>query len=266
MNCGGQFHKNGRRSCPAYRNVCYKCGKVNHYAQVCLSQPQGGSTGANQQPQQQQQRGQGRQQKQHKTRQRMKQGQNAPNVCQLGTPQPMSDSSSDDGYVFTVHTTKQTPRVDVKVCGVDMKLLVDTGSSVNVLDAVSYDQIKSAAPLKLTKAKLDHYGTDQALPIRGEISALIESKSKLATATFYVSEVDHTPLLTYETAKELGLIRITLSAVHTNSRSNGSSVNSDSAATLTAENIYESYPKLFSAIGELRDSQVHLHSTRASLQ
>ena len=36
--CGQQpFHKNGRSGCPAQGKNCSKCGKLNHFAKVCLS-------------------------------------------------------------------------------------------------------------------------------------------------------------------------------------------------------------------------------------
>ena len=35
--CGRPWHQNGRRQCPANGQKCNKCGKLNHFAAVCLS-------------------------------------------------------------------------------------------------------------------------------------------------------------------------------------------------------------------------------------
>ena len=55
-------------------------------------------------------------------------------------------------------------------------------------------------------------------------------------------------LLNYDTARELGLIKITLSAVST-----------EPASCMTARKIYEEYPDLFTGGGKLKNCQVKLH-------
>ena len=33
--CGGKVHDGGRKNCPAYEQVCRRCGKIGHYSLVC---------------------------------------------------------------------------------------------------------------------------------------------------------------------------------------------------------------------------------------
>ena len=75
----------------------------------------------------------------------------------------------------------------------------------------------------------------------------VECKAKITVAKFYVAKDGKTPLLSYETAKELGLIRITVAAI---------SADDD---TLTADQITKEYPKLFQGLGKLRHRQVKIH-------
>ena len=35
--CGSRIHKEGRRQCPAYKQVCMSCQKFGHFARVCRS-------------------------------------------------------------------------------------------------------------------------------------------------------------------------------------------------------------------------------------
>ena len=65
-------------------------------------------------------------------------------------------------------------------------------------------------------------------------------------AKFYVMKGDSCTLLGYNTAKELGLIKVV------------NSVSSPSSSTV-ADELLETYPELFQGIGKLRDFQVKLH-------
>ena len=151
-----------------------------------------------------------------------------------------------------MNSNKPAPRTEVKLADVPIKMIVDTGASVNILNSRTYDHIKTAIPLKPTATKVYPYGTDKPLPLLGETTMPVESKAKITVAKFYVAKDGKTPLLSYETAKELGLIRIMVAVI---------SADDD---TLTAEQITKEYPKLFQGLRKLCHWQVRYTSTLVS--
>ena len=173
-NCGGLCpHKNGRTSCPAYGTVRFKCGKTNNYAQYSLSTASQGRADGNkaeQQPQQQEQlwRQQLNDVASNAKANKKNLKRNRKHINHVS--EDGSESSSDDSYVFNASINKrQTPRATVKVCDVPINQLIDSGSSVNILDPVSYQKIAPAVPLQLTNTKVYPHGTGQTVPIRGLI-------------------------------------------------------------------------------------------------
>ena len=85
-----------------------------------------------------------------------------------------------------MNSNKGAPRTEVKIADIPIKMIVDTGASVNILDSRTYDRIKTAVPLKPTATKVYPYGTDKALPLLGETTMPVESKAKTTVAKFYV--------------------------------------------------------------------------------
>ena len=158
------------------------------------------------------------------------------------------DSSLNDGYIFAVTSGKQWPHANIKVCDVPVQLMVDSGADVNILDTATYDRLSHLAPLKPTSVKIYPFGTDKELPVKREIRAAAESQHKITVATFYISRVGNRSLLSYNTARELKLIKMTLSAVST-----------EPASCMNAHKIYKEYPDLFMGVGKLKNCQVKLH-------
>lgn len=81
---------------------------------------------------------------------------------------------------------------------------------------------------------------DQPLSVMGKFDAMVESKHNITCATIYVVKGVNGSLLSYNTATELGLIKI---VNHLN----------DSPIILTQ------YSKVFKGIGKLKDTTIKLH-------
>ena len=106
----------------------------------------------------------------------------------------------------------------------------------------------------LTKPRCNPMEQARHCPFRGEIQTTIESWQKIIAAAFYVVDAGQMPLLSYKTAKEFRIIKITLSAIH-----------AEVAAQDTVhEWIHNAYRQIFRGIGKLLDYQVHLHVPRLS--
>ena len=120
------------------------------------------------------------------------------------------------------------------------------------MDIETYRSIPNVTPLRPTSTKIYPYGTNKELPLVGEASATVATEKHTMETTFYVTEAGRVPLLSYDTARQLGLIQVTLSAV--------SATPSNTCTKPTvSDSLVKEYPELFTGLGKLANYQAELH-------
>ena len=77
-------------------------------------------------------------------------------------------------------------RVNVKICGRRISMLVDSGSDVNIIDEETFRKFVKTVKLSKTNKKLYAYISEKPLKLCGKFSAVTESKNKVHLATYYV--------------------------------------------------------------------------------
>jgi hypothetical protein len=123
-NCGGEFPHASK--CPALGQTCNFCRKLNYFAKVCRST-------------------RGRQNTYNNARRVNNLGKNESEIAYSDTP----DSRSDNDYVFglrkaTVNKVqKDQPKMTVKINNSNVDFLIDTVSSINILDENKFKKIGS---------------------------------------------------------------------------------------------------------------------------
>ena len=135
FNCGFLWpRKNG--ICPAKGRICNKCGKMTHFAKVCLSKQSQlhDKSRAHEQPQ-----------PQHK----YKPNSHIHHVVS-SEPHQKSDSSSGE-YLYTLGDTTMTtvPKVDVKLNGITISMIIDTGASTDIIDEKEFTKVNQTSNLEL---------------------------------------------------------------------------------------------------------------------
>ena len=155
-------HRGGQQSCLAHGKECAVCHKPNHSTQYCHTRRSHHKTS----------KGNSRRQQQH----RKQQFQHFNKTAAALEAQIDNDSSSDDEFVFTVGHIGQAskdkhPKVLATIGKIKMKVLLDTGSSVNLLDRKQFEILNRHNKIALTKAqhKIYAYGSRQPLPIKGSL-------------------------------------------------------------------------------------------------
>ena len=104
---------------------------------------------------------------------------------------------------------KQPPVVKLKINGVQVPYLVDTGATVNILTKIMSIKNESMH-LKKTKTSVYAFGSREPIQLQGKFDTVIESKRRVTVATLYAMketpDQPSTSILIYQTALEVNLI------------------------------------------------------------
>ena len=129
---------------------------------------------------------------------------------QISNSPANESSSSDDEYTYALdkERTPSTHETFLRLNDSNVKFLIDTGSTVDVIDNPTYQSLKTKVKLEPTKTKLFVYGSSTPLQLHGCFQASIELNSRFTVSTFYVVDRTGGNLLSGKTAKDLALIQL----------------------------------------------------------
>ena len=214
--CGSADHLGRDTACPARGKTCYKCDGKDHFASVC------------------------------KTKQNITEDES--NF--IGEAESDGQTEEiDDEYLFHVTDGDNDANISVCVGGVDLKMLVDSGATRNIIDDATWERLKAKHIKCKSKPghggkKLYAYATRKPLEVKGTFIATVEIGQNQTEAEFMVIRGKGVPLLGRKTATDIGVLRI------------GAGV---SAVMNTAELLKIQYPEVFNGVGKLKTRQVTLH-------
>ena len=210
--CGGNYPHATR--CPAIGEICNYCKKPNHFVSQC--------------------------------RKRKRKEQKVKNVTENTHTDEDDDESSDEcAFGIQAKVTKihnKLPYYDITINGKKTKILIDTGSSINIIDEDTLGKINLKPKLDEPKTKAYAYGQSAKLPIKGTFKATTESKHRITVSEFHVVKGNHGSLLGYTTAVELQIIP----KINTVKMSR-------------TEEILEKYNDVFEGLGKLKERKIKLH-------
>ncbi len=88
--------------------------------------------------------------------------------------------------VNVLRTKRKSPRTTLMIDGHKTQILVDTGSTINILNDSVVSKMKVKPKLIKTDTKAYAYGQKEHLPMKGKFTATVETDKKVTTGTFYV--------------------------------------------------------------------------------
>ena len=222
--------------CPARGRTCRKCGKTNHYARVCRNNNPMFDNSSQKQERNQKSRTQSQKSHIHK-------------VSPQETPSESSDSKQEHLYTCRESSTSKVPATKVRINNVEIKMIIDTGASINI-DENTFAFISKTKPIPLrrTQTKLFAYGSTQQLSVKGKFETYRRNKKRITVSYIYVVKGNYGSLLSYQTAIDLGLIKVKFNQVD---------------EKLSADEIPKKFPALFNGIGRLKNFEVKLHINEA---
>ena len=125
--------------CPAKNKKCHKCGEVGHFEKRCRADWS-----------------------------EKKLNENMVNK--------ISDMQNDDQFLFAVTGNHGLPKVKLAINGVLEDFIVDTGSTVNVIDENTFEKLKKNVTLKKSAKRIFPYKSTNPHPIVGEFESDVKSK------------------------------------------------------------------------------------------
>ena len=89
-----------------------------------------------------------------------------------------------------------------------MKILIDSGASVNLLDMEAYNTLKLPRKLKQTQMQKYPYGSNAPINLVGSFTASLKYEGDTVAAEFYATASTGGCLLSYNTVTNLGIIEV----------------------------------------------------------
>ena len=131
----------------------------------------------------------------------------------------------------------------MKIEGVDVTMMINSGASINILDERTLNLITGHQKVKLCKATANiyTYRSKSSVSILGQLKGEIESKTKFTCTEFCVVKGMNGSLMCYKTAQAFDLIKIQENTI------------------TQASQIMDEFADCFSGIGKLKGFQVELH-------
>ena len=142
---------------------------------------------------------------------------------------------------------QEVPKVDVLVCGTTIRMVIDTGAVVNMINIETYNNLAEKPPLESCNRKFYAYGEIQAIGIVGQFLTEVSYKEKKCLAAFLVATKGQLNLLSYSTSVRLGLVKIIRH------------VNGKSSQQEELGMFKQKYPQVFSGkLGKLKGQSIKL--------
>ncbi|CAK1596120.1 unnamed protein product [Parnassius mnemosyne] len=183
--CGSKSHKNDNSSCPAINVNCMKCGFKGHFQKHC------------------------------RTRANKRKSTNLSSNENHKVKKPKTETtknreSASVDYIFHID---DDATIDCQVGGVNIKMLIDSGSRSNIINDKTWVYMKRSKVIVSNQQKSSDktflaYGAKHPLKVLGSFDAQIKVGPKSLLTKFYVIENGSRNLLGKETAISLDVLKL----------------------------------------------------------
>ena len=222
FNCGGAWpHPDGRKGCPAANQNCRSCEKRGHFSKMCK--------GAN---------------KEHDMVDKIDE------IARI----PIEHRAE----VFTIdqQPDDDTPKVQVAMCGVQLKFKIDTGATLNILDEEGYNALKPRPKLAKVTQLAFGFSSSKPLTMLGKFTTAITCNAMTVDAEFNVIKGNHGRLLSFRTSLDVNVVQVAdaVNILPAKATKKPEQVNPEMARWI------KEFPTVFTdKIGQMKNFELQLH-------
>lgn len=195
--CGRKGHFANDRICPARDKPCNQCKRIGHFARKCkVPHAKGSTVDTSNRP--------------------MKYASQRIRAIPLEEEEPKNEIEGLQSFIFSIGDGDEF--IWLKIGGVMMQALIDSGCNKNIIDDVTWDRLKAQGiAIRNATKHVDHkfrgYGKDcKPMDVVGMFDAMVEvdcvDHQTNSEARFYVIKDGNQPLLGKDTARELNVLRL----------------------------------------------------------
>ena len=240
--CGENFDRDHLKQCKAIGKDCFNCGKEGHFSQVCRNNKKDSRKFLNK----------------------------ANNILEES-----SEESSDEGVmsVLLEESPKNQPLsvnsfeseqpiqyVTVKINNVKTKVIVDTGSSIDLIDKETFNKIvknNGEVHLHKTKKRIHPYASEP-IKIYGYFKGIIESKKKITESKIFVVDKNKAGnIIGIASSQNLSFVTMKASTNHV--KANTKDQNTTPAVPKVFDDLLKRHKNIFKGHGKLKGYKARLH-------
>ena len=151
---------------------------------------------------------------------------------------------------------RKDPLTKINIKGRSIKVTIDTGASINVIDEDTFSKL---GKVQLSKSKVKAYTYGSRVPVKfhGKFETVIESKKSLTAGEIYVvKEKNSGCLLSLKTAEELGLISLHLDNVSIEPANKNDLKETAAHDDKELNSILKRYLRVFKGLGRFKGTKV----------
>jgi transposase InsO family protein len=252
--CGYTGHYARDSACPARNKECSRCHQMGHFEKMCKTgdirpKTQDSHNNSSRHSDSRQTHDSRRRGSYHNSDSRG--GRQNGDRQQTRAKSYYVDAESDDEYSFGINLNAESSNmVQTYISGIPLEMCVDSGSTCNIIDKGTWNELKSKhiqCKTEKVNKRLYTYGSTTPLKLLGKVTADLsmgdEPQGRQSTSTeFFVVDGEGVPLLGKVTSMQLGILKI------------GPDISFVSDTGITTK-----YKEYFTGIGKLTDHTVKLH-------
>ena len=160
------------------------------------------------------------------------------------------DSDNSEEYTFNIGAQGHEagkPIFQVTIMNTPIRIMADSGATVNILSKRDFDGLKSKPQLVETSAKVYPYMSDKPLTLCGKFRATVTNGSSSSVETFYVAKGSSSSILSWTTSQALNLIKAV------------STVEPPVSLPPDAPDFLKEFPNLTSGMGKYKGEPARIH-------
>ena len=206
---------------------CMKCGILGHFAKCC------------------------------KTKSPKKTG-----THQVKAHEIQAENIGDESFVFSIgNNDRDRPVHPICVEDTCINMLIDSGSTLNIIDQTTYEKLKTIPKLQNSTAKIFSYSGEVPLKLKGTFISTVQAFGRETKAKFYVTEGSSGAILGQKTAEKFNILRVgppgDLKHLSVNT------INQDNPIAQkmhpTIQQVLDRNTEVFQGMGKFKDYQLKLH-------